>query len=191
MSSDIDALEVSGMSVDRFRKHLPAVYEFVMGYTIQWRESNGSGNGIGLDAAALDALAAVAELVDAKNLDTDWTEQTSQALVEQLNVFDALLPQAAGLDEPSRVYLTALTAELRQAILEVGRFGSALVRRLSLQLAGVLVFQAVQLGTTDADIEHGRAFMKSALRIAMIAGKYVFDKSLEIVVDREMKKLGM
>ncbi len=142
-----------------FRRHLPAIYGAVGAYTVPFRATAAHTRHI-IDQASIDALRGLADVLHTLDAVVPNSAAVREGVAAALDEVAELAADET-LDRQSRAYLQALAGELRQALADVDVFGTALVRRLSVELAGVLMGQALN---DQASGKNGRA--KKAADIA-------------------------
>jgi hypothetical protein len=184
---DLQVLAMNGKRVSQISRHVPAIYELLLGYTIGWTDKAQQSRRA-LPDAALDALWSLAELIDAVGLQPDLSEGDFAALSAQLDSLLESLEADSIMDASSQKYLVALTNELRQAAADTERFGTALVRRLSNELAGVLLGEAA---VADPASENRRRYFEAALTLAKFGATTVAATALQIGTATVLKQLGM
>ena len=176
---DIDALQRNGDEVKHLRKHMLSLYEFAFTYKTEWTKKT-DGPRVTLADPALDMLQSLSLLTDARGLSAPWTQNNSDRLSAVLDALENELLNDDTVDRDSRIYLGALIAELRLALAEVGRYGSALVRRLSQELSGVLVGEVVSLEAKEPGSKVAEFFRKAASALAVIAAKALVTRAIDL-----------
>lgn len=181
------AIERSGMNVDHLRKHIPALYELLFSFTVPWSSAI-ARNRRALDDPAFDMLATLGMLVQSQKLEPAWSEEQRNALNSLLDQLDDYLASNEDIDDASQQYLFTLAKELRQAVEEVGRFGTALVRKSSRELAGALLGE-VEHANRNGKQRAADFFGKIVQELIIASGKIVATRAIEAGLDQVMPEI--
>lgn len=170
-----------------YRKHLPSIYAAVAGFTVPFRNAAQQDRAT-IDDAAIDSLRMLSDVLHSMDAVTADTEQLRQEVAAGIGSVRALFDEFPELDRQSRAYLVALTAELEQALEDVDRFGTALIRRVSSELAGVLVGQAMKDDATGNKPRAQRAW-EAAKQFGIIGATAVVTKAIDSGGDLILKQI--
>ncbi|WJL97041.1 hypothetical protein QSU92_07705 [Microbacterium sp. ET2] len=180
-------LEQNGRPTSHYRRHLPAIYGAIGGYTVPFRSTTSQGRHI-IDENAIGQLRSLSDVLHAMNVGVPDSEDLRATVGESIGIVRSLLTDYPDLDRESRGYLLALATELEQALNDADVFGTALMRRVSTELAGVLFGQAVK----DAKDNPTRAqrFWGAALKLFWVGATAATTKAIDVGADEFVKQLG-
>ncbi|MFJ4036928.1 hypothetical protein ACIPVB_02490 [Microbacterium sp. NPDC090007] len=184
----LSMLEQNGRRTGHFRAYLPAIYGAIGGWTVPFRTAESHDRNI-LEESAIHSLRSLSDVLHALgSVDAD-TDEYRHSVSDAIEYVRSLLTDYPDLDQRSRGYLLALATELEHALNDVDVFGTALVRKLSTELAGVLFGQAVRDAKTDRS--RARRFCEAATKLFWIGAGAGAAKAAEIGANEIANQLGM
>lgn len=169
-----------------FRRHIPTIYAAVCGYTLPFRTTVTSRTTV-VDQAAIDSLRSLGDVLHSRDAVVPNDEALRDRVDQSLGAVRDLLADV-DMTRESRAYLTALVAELEQAISDVDTFGTALVRRLSNELAGVLIQQGMEQNQ-KGDQKTGKRFFAAARDLMLVGATSAFTKAIDVGVDQVIAQI--
>lgn len=180
-------LEQNGRPTSHYRRHLPAIYGAIGGFTVPFRGAESHERHI-IDENAIGQLRSLSDVLHAMDVGSPDTDDLRAKVADSIGTVRTLLTDYPDLDRESRGYLLALATELEQALTDADVFGTALMRRVSTELAGVLFGQAVK----DAQNEPTRAqrFAAAALKLFWVGATSATTKAIDVGADELVKQLG-
>ncbi|OWP20312.1 hypothetical protein CBF90_02070 [Microbacterium sp. AISO3] len=168
-----------------FRRHIPAIYAAVCGYTVPFRSTASYRTAV-IDRAVIDSLRSLGDVLQSMDAFVENDAAGRQRVEKSIQAVRDLLADVE--DRESRAYLTALVAELEQAIADVDTFGTALVRRLSNELAAVLIQQGAKESVRGEKQKSAR-FFNVARDLILVGATSAVTKVIDVGVDQAIAQI--
>ncbi len=169
-----------------YRRHIPTIYAAVFGYTFPFRTTVSSRTTV-VDQAAIDSLRALGDVLHTIDAVVPNDDALRDRVDQSLSAVKDLLADVK-MSRESRAYLTALVAELGQAIDDVDTFGTALVRRLSNELAAVLIQQGLHKNAAG-DQKAGKRFLGVARDLLLVGATSAVTKAIDVGADQVIAQI--
>jgi hypothetical protein len=178
-----------GKKVAGFKTQTPEIEAYVAwAANLSWSKPITSGPPV-ISEATLSVLDEVASAAERQKQERSWGEAYSEIIRTQLDEIAAVMGSDLDMDEASRIYIASLIDEVRNAVIDVQRYGSAQVRKVSNELAGVLLGEAVKARYSGSPV--AQKFLHAALAIVTVTGTTVYAHALEVTTEVALKRLGI
>lgn len=180
-------LEQNGRTTSHYRRHLLAIYGAIGGFTVPFRTAHGHEQ-FTIDENAIDQLRSLSDVLHAMDVTLPDSVDFPEQVAESVRTVRSLLTDYPDLDRQSRAYLLALANELEQALTDADTFGTALIRRLSTELAGVLFGQAVK--DADSDVGRAKRFWGAAKQMLLVVSTAATTKAIDVGGDEFLRQIS-
>lgn len=161
----IDAVRLSGRSVDHYLRSYPAWARVVFAPDIRWNEGVGSAASLG-ELQSIDLLRALGDIIDSSGLavplDTESVRSSQDALSDLL---DYLNDPEISLSRVERQYVFELIASVQRVMDESSVLGSVDLLRRVHELLGVMNMLAETLAADPATTNLSKKIKQAARRI--------------------------
>lgn len=165
----VDAVRLSGRSVDHYLRGYPAWAKAVFAPDVRWNEGVGSATAVS-ELQSIDLLRALGDIIDSSDLAVSMNADSVRTSTEALDdLMGCLSDPGISLSQVERQYVFELIASIQRVMAESSVLGSVDLLRRVHELLGVMNLLAETLAKNPDTAGLAKKIVKAARRVVPYA----------------------